>query len=460
MKSKNLKKCTISDLKPDMENIELEGVVISIQESRTIASSKNPLKPLNVFRIVLRDSPIDFVCCSVWGTKEYVDRLTNELEVNTCVRIRNPLVRAKVNDQVYDPWTPSQVYLSLNESEDAIEILDEVNEFNGLINEPIRQHNDFYTLENVEIANPDEICQKSVNLLFIIREIREVEHIKDKNGNLIPKLELHIFDKTKVFFKLTIWDQKLMEYALSWKAYMNVIFAVDIKIKKNDFTKSMEASTTSRTIFIANPNTKDAYQLYRYGRSCEGKLPPVVSYIDQIKKNAVRCSVQDLKSKLCEEGMLKDNHVIINAYISGFNIDSESSNIFSFTCKRCGIHVNETTMKCPNQNCKDILIGYDKRVNTTLSISDHTATLDFVHVNSRVFEEIVGYTVEAFRKLSLDQKTNLKWRILMERKKLLIKINCKTNENDSETTLKYYFTLLQFENIDKNDENIFHTQTK
>jgi hypothetical protein len=101
--------------------------------------------------------------------------------------------------------------------------------------------------------------------------------------------------------------------------------------------------------------------------------------------------------------MIQTDHVQINAIITEFDIDtSDLSRLFSFKCKRCQVKITDennnnnnliTIRKCPNQNCKNLEIGYDKYVDKTLSITDHTGTLNGLRINAKLFERIIGKTV-------------------------------------------------------------------
>lgn len=50
-------------------------------------------------------------------------------------------------------------------------------------------------------------------------------------------------------------------------------------------------------------------------------------------------------------------------------------------------------------------------------------------------------------KLDDDAKTRLKWLFLFERKRLLIKVTCQSSENDENAFLKYYFKLINIDEL-------------
>ena len=48
---------------------------------------------------------------------------------------------------------------------------------------------------------------------------------------------------------------------------------------------------------------------------------------------------------------------------------------------------------CPNKNCKDSTLGYKKRLDFSIEISDKSTTLGNVKVSAKVFEKITQLTV-------------------------------------------------------------------
>ena len=62
--------------------------------------------------------------------------------------------------------------MSINEGSSSIEVLNNNEELNTLVNIPIRDHNDYYTLkdvQNFQIQNTE--IERDVNLLFLIRNV-------------------------------------------------------------------------------------------------------------------------------------------------------------------------------------------------------------------------------------------------------------------------------------------------
>ncbi len=179
---------------------------LSFEFSENCKSSippKDPTKPLHVLSFVLRDSAVDFVNVSCWGSAQFIDDLTSRLQIlnsTSCltlfvsrwffvwmfwfknkVKIKNPLVKVKTvgdqsssADEHFRPWTSSEFKLIVNENQSSIELLDEndpaKNEFDNFKNVPIRDSNDYYMLDDL-VTVGKSLANREVNLLFAIREV-------------------------------------------------------------------------------------------------------------------------------------------------------------------------------------------------------------------------------------------------------------------------------------------------
>jgi hypothetical protein len=60
------------------------------------------------------------------------------------------------------------------------------------------------------------------------------------------------------------------------------VFAVDLRLKYSDYIKGLTANSNSKTIFITNPATKSACNLFNYAQTIQ--LPEMIPIIDQLSK--------------------------------------------------------------------------------------------------------------------------------------------------------------------------------
>ena len=109
------------------------------------------------------------------------------------VKLKNPNIKLKSNENnQFVPWTTrfisifflylynlifyfslySPFELSINEGSSFIEVSDNDEELKKLVNIPIREHNDFYNLIDVqEFPVENNEIQRDANILFLIRQV-------------------------------------------------------------------------------------------------------------------------------------------------------------------------------------------------------------------------------------------------------------------------------------------------
>lgn len=76
-----------------------------------------------------------------------------------------------------------------------------------------------------------------------------------------------------------------------------------------------------------NSDTNEAFKLFTYAQNA--RLPPVLSYMDQIKANARKCTIEQLISSL-SQGILPSEYVLLDAALSQFDIDADPLSCFTF----------------------------------------------------------------------------------------------------------------------------------
>ncbi len=245
----------------------------------------------------------------------------------------------------------------------------------GLESQPIREHNDFYTIEDV-LASEDSIIEKDVNLLFGIREAGELTTGINKRGQKYEKLELTVFDQTKNAFKLVIWDAELIKYAQTWTPKLHVVFAIDLTIAYSAYEKSTFARSTSKTIFTVNPATKEGYSLYNYVSTVD--LPAILPLIEQFKSQAITCTIEELRNLFCND-MLNSEFILLNAVVTEFNIDEDFEKCFVLKCNSCYARLDKAVRRCYNRDCfstSEVSINnYSRQFEVRIALSDHTSTL-------------------------------------------------------------------------------------
>jgi hypothetical protein len=92
------------------------------------------------------------------------------------------------------------------------------------------------------------------------------------------------------------------------------------------------------------------------------------------------------------------------------------------------------TETCSNTDCsevnkppKNLKILFNMRIG----ISDETGTLSNIRVDSKAIEDILGLSPNEYLELEQSDIISLKWKILLEKRDITIKVNLSQNENDN-----------------------------
>ncbi|GAB1300687.1 Meiosis-specific with OB domain-containing protein [Apodemus speciosus] len=372
------------------------------------------------FSFTIRDSPNHFVNVSSWGSEDYIRSLSENFKVGECVIIENPLIQRKdtEREEKFSPATPRPVYykLLLSENHSMVKVCSpyEVDtKILSLIHLPVKESRDYYSLADI-VANGHSLDGRIINVLAAVRSVGEPKYFTTSDRRKGQRCEVKLFDETEPSFTMTC-----------------LIFASDVRINFNKFQNCMAATVISKTIITVNPDTPEANILLNYIR--ENKEANVADEIDSYLKESVNLNtivnvytVEQLKVKaLKNEGKADPFYGILYAYISTLNIDDETTKVVRNRCSSCGYIVNEASNTCTicNQDSsrfKSFFLSFDVLVDLT----DHTGTLHSCSLSGSIAEETLGCTINEFLAMTSEQKTKLKWQLLLERSKIYLKVDC------------------------------------
>ncbi|OWK50492.1 Meiosis-specific with OB domain-containing protein [Lonchura striata] len=209
------------------------------------------------------------------------------------------------------------------------------------------------------------------------------------------RCEVKLYDETERSFPIVCWDNESIQLAQSWIPQETVIFASDVRINFDKFRNCMTATVISKTIITTNP-VEAVVDVYT---------------VEQLKEKALQ-----------SDGKLQPLHGIIYGYISTLDIDENVSRVLRNRCSVCKFIVNEASNTCTfcsdiSPEAKSTFSSFDILVDVT----DHTGTLHSCYLSDTVAEETLGCTVHEFLMLEENQKTALKWQLLLERSKIYFK---------------------------------------
>ncbi|XP_056153562.1 meiosis-specific with OB domain-containing protein [Lampris incognitus] len=419
----------ISEVHPNITHSRVVGVIIGKTDVRTFPDRKKIGSERGTFGFTIKDAPESFINAAAWGSDGYINVLSNSFSIGDCVIVENFLVVSKdpEKDDRFCPATPSFYKLLMSEAHSQVSLcadMDTVDRMLPLLHHPVKDPRDFYSLGDIE-ANGQSLDGSFINILAAIRSIAEPKFFTTSDKRKGQRLEVKLFDETVSFFSLVCWDREAIQLIQTLIPKQTVLFIADAKIGFDSFRKCMAATVTSKTIITVNPDTKEAGQLFSYakGLSESGALEeddrPEDMDVDSITDVY---TVEQLKLKAQESSDVFFG--ITYSFISRLDLDSSLSKVIWLNCSECKFQVTEDLQSCTNELCpgRDQALSCTKRFNLLVDITDHTGTLRLFSLRSPVAEKTFNCTTEEFEGLTDAQRTTMKWKFLLERCKIYVKI--------------------------------------
>ncbi|XP_027761238.1 meiosis-specific with OB domain-containing protein [Empidonax traillii] len=429
----------LSDLHPNLARPNVIGVVIGKTDVRSFPDRKNIGSERYTFNFTIRDSPTYFINVQAWGREEYIRALSESFRVGDCVTIENPLIQSKEaeREEKFNPVTPSCYKLLLSENHSVVKTsscYEADTRLLSLLHLPVKDPQDYYSLGDI-VANGQSLNGRILNVLAAVMSVGEPKYFMTSDKRKGQRCEVKLFDETERSFPIVCWDNESIQLAQSWIPQETVIFASDVRINFDKFRNCMTATVISKTIITTNPETAEANVLFSFIKDSaqSGALH------DRMKEQANESmnletivdvyTVEQLKEKALQgDGKADPVYGIIYGYISTLDIDDNVSKVMRNRCSICRLVVNEMSNACTfcsdvSPESKSTFASFDILVDVT----DHTGTLRSCYLSDCVAEETLGCTVHEFLMLEDDQKTALKWQLLLERSKIYFKVTLSPN---------------------------------
>ncbi|XP_074518865.1 meiosis-specific with OB domain-containing protein [Halichoeres trimaculatus] len=419
----------ISELHPNFSHPKLAGVVIGKSDIKSFPDRKNIGEDRYTFGFTVKDSPDFFINVTAWGHDAYIIGLSNSFNVGDCVTIENPLVTNKDPEKGdrFCPTTPSLYRLLVTEAHSQVRLcadIDTINRLLPLIHFPVKDPGDFYSLGDI-VANGKKLDGTVINILAAVKSMGELKQFTTSDGRKGQRLEVKLFDDSVSSFPLICWDREAIQLIQTLIPKETVLFIAEAKISFDSFRNGMTATVSSKTIITVNPDTREASLLFSYAKemSESGALDqddkpedvPVESITDVY-------TVHQLKQKAHETQ--EAFFGITYSFISKLDLDSSVSKVVKTRCTKCKFQVTQDAQSCTNQLCpgRDQVFSASTGFDLLVDLSDHTGTLQVCTIRSPVAEKTLSCTTEEFIRLTDDERTAMKWKFLLERCKIYVKI--------------------------------------
>ncbi|XP_067125481.1 meiosis-specific with OB domain-containing protein isoform X2 [Centruroides vittatus] len=375
------------------------------------------------------------------------------------VKIKNPQIQLKhsaSSDNRYRPEVSSPFHLNISAKYSEVNICFEAQEkYDCLIHIPTK-FNQYYNLVDI-INNGQNIDGEHVNLLVGLKSLGIPQNITTKDGRNLRKVNLTVFDQTYSSFIITIWDDAVIHFAQKWNQSNCVLFISDIKVNYNKHMKQMIGTVDGLTVFTPNPEIQEAYSFYKYAQMVEFEIQKYNDPYNE-KTNLHQSSVyvieeiQKILAMGCDISLSGDIQGVVFALISKLDLDG-FSRITSFRCEQCKQRLvsqerNCNNMKCNMGNGTELTIN-EEIFDINIWLSDYSGTLKKCFLNDEIAQKLLNCTVEEYSYLSETEKTNMKWKFLLEWCKIYFKIVASSSGNPS-----FYIISCQISNV---DEFVKHT---
>uniref|UniRef100_A0A3P9IKQ8 Methionine sulfoxide reductase B1b n=1 Tax=Oryzias latipes TaxID=8090 RepID=A0A3P9IKQ8_ORYLA len=419
---------SISELHPSFSHPNVFGIVIAKTDVRSFPSRKNSDVERFTFGFTIKDSPDFFINVSAWGNQGYINSLADNFRIGDCVTVENPLVSSKDPEKdKFCPATPSPYRLLVVEPHSRVLLctdMDTVDRLLPLMHLPAKDSVDFYSLGDI-VANGQKLDGAAINILAAVKTMGESRQFTTSDGRRGQRLEVKLFDDAVSGFPLVCWEKESIQLLQTLVPREAVLFVADAKISFDSFRGGMVATVTSKSVITVNPDTREAGLLFSFAKqmSESGALDhdeaaedlPVDSITDVYTVNQLK-----LKAKEQPETF----YGLTYSFISKLDLDSSASKVIRTRCSKCRFLLTEDMQSCGNQLCPggeqpfSGTTGFDLLVDLT----DHTGTLQACSLRGATAERTLGCSTDEFIRLTDDQRTALKWKFLLERCKIYLKI--------------------------------------
>lgn len=400
----------LGSIQPGSKDINVKCILIGKIFPRLI---KN--KDRMVLNITVRDLH-DFVNVVIWGGKNYIDSIYNQFHIGNGIELISANAENKTDNDVFRPSTPCSYFLVLTEGKSLIKSMDiwSMVNFNRIVSIPVVQNPlDYYYIQDI-ISSGELYVGESINILAAVKNIGIISEFQSKkNGKLYKKLDVKLFDITSEEIQFIIWDEALIEYALTWVPKQTVLFVVDAKIIFNKFRNLPAISTTGKTLITINPMTKEGFELHKYTETVTFKNQNDNAFFD------IMLAQDKLKSSEIKQKMKygKDFICIFVGFLTFFDIDGENRSVVT-NIKRIKSDVTSSAMLA-STNIEGKSENY---FSINMDLTDNEGTIECCWLSNKVAEIMLGCTADEYLRCSNNYKTERKWHYLFEKCKFIIKV--------------------------------------
>ncbi|KAK5646523.1 hypothetical protein RI129_004987 [Pyrocoelia pectoralis] len=421
-----LQRVQLHALTPELTNALIVGIIIAKQEPRTFTSKDNDTNTYRaVWNFTLRDSPLNYINVTCWGVQDVLGEFHKKFTIGDVVNVIAPQIEIRnihVTGEQFRPMVTSPYTLTMNDVSFTRIMKHEGNwsRFSCLMNYVTKPIAGAVTI--ADIHNMKHRID-GVDIFGIVRSLGKVRIVTTASGFRQVR-DIMILDQTSSSLKISFWDPELIARAGTWKILHTVLFITDVRCEWSKFMAAMTANITSRSVITENPVGTETENLRKY----IAKVKPMALTNDTFSVQDISSiqNVMNIQQVLDKANNIKSaNNISFEEqqftgllYTVVTHLDLDGLNRLLVTkCSRCDTPlINNDTNSCSNDEC----IGFQHNETLTtfnlhLMLTDHTGSLVNCRLYGKTAETVLNCTVQQFLAMTDEEKSALKWKLLMER---------------------------------------------
>ncbi|XP_020292255.1 meiosis-specific with OB domain-containing protein [Pseudomyrmex gracilis] len=421
----------IKSLQEGTQNTFVIGLITSSANMRTIDSARMRFNKgeRSVWTFTLRDSEEDFVNVTVWGSTEFIKRVSSTFTIGSVVEVISAkIVKRQPNDKndQFMPATPVPFVLIVNEGSALIQNHDAPTreQYKSLLTRPFKGTASAKSLKAI-LDNIEDLCDHFVDLLVVVTFVADARNVMTRDGRALTHRSFEITDGSiDNTVSLNLWEKDWVDRAAFWEPKQTVLFLIDVCVLYDKYKNRNALSITKRTMITECPNIPQAANIRSAAQHYE---PDSISSDQFVVPNpdtittvmTVQQITEKLQKKVATEGERMQFATIVRASITEMNVDALLKNIISIKCALCKRNVANVQDSCMNLNCPS---GNGTRsplntmkLNIKINLKDDTGYLIGCRLTGDVAERVLGCTVDEFQTMTAERRSELKWIYLLEK---------------------------------------------
>ncbi|KAH0951352.1 hypothetical protein HN011_005102 [Eciton burchellii] len=428
----------IKSLQDGTQNTFVIGVIISSMNVRTFNAIRMKFNngERSVWTFTLRDSDEDFINVTVWGSTEYIKKLSFTFNIGCVVEVISAkIVKRQPHDknEQFMPSTSSPYALTVNEGTGLIQHHDAPTreQYMSLLTRPVKSVTSAKNLKTI-LDNIEALCDRFVDLLVVVTFVADTRNVITRDGRDLICRSFEVTDGSiDNTISLMLWDKDWVERSAFWEPKRTVLFLVDARIAYDEYKKKMALNISKRTLITEYPDVPQAtsitsaVQHYDPDTICNDPFavpnPDTVTTIMTVQQ-----ITEKLRKKTIADGERLQFATIVKAAITEINLDGPFRNVISIKCALCKKIVADVQDSCMNLSCPS---GNGIRTpsnivkfNVKINLKDDTGYLIGCRLIGDIAERILGCTVDEFQVMTVEERNEMKWMYLLERYNICLHI--------------------------------------